>query len=68
MRRRGIRPNKLTFLFLLKACAAVTAHKEGRQVHGDVAKCGLDSDVYVQNSLISAYGCRRRILCVSCVR
>jgi pentatricopeptide repeat protein len=62
MRRRGIRPNKLTFPFLLKACAAVTALKEGRQVHGDIVKCGLDSDVYVQNSLISAYGCCRRIL------
>uniref|UniRef100_A0A2N9ERB7 Pentatricopeptide repeat-containing protein n=1 Tax=Fagus sylvatica TaxID=28930 RepID=A0A2N9ERB7_FAGSY len=37
-------------------------YEEGRQVHGDVVKCGLDSDVYVQNSLISAYGCCRRIL------
>lgn len=58
MRRRGIRPNKLTFPFLFKACAAV---KEGRQVHGEVVKCGLDSDVYVQNSLITAYGCCKRI-------
>jgi pentatricopeptide repeat protein len=63
MRRRGIRPNKLTFPFLLKACASVSALGEGRQVHAEVVKCGLDSDVYVQNTLISAYGSCRRIKC-----
>nr|POE82780.1 pentatricopeptide repeat-containing protein [Quercus suber] len=39
----------------------VTVVKEGRQVHGEVVKCGLDSDVHVQNSLINAYGCCKRI-------
>lgn len=62
MRRRGIKPNKFTFPFLLKACAAIRALKEGRQVHADVVKCGLDSDVYVQNALISAYGSCKRVL------
>ncbi|KAF5479169.1 hypothetical protein F2P56_000017 [Juglans regia] len=61
MRRRGIRPNKLTFPFLLKACALVSALKVGRQVHADVVKCGLNSDVYVQNTLINAYGSCKRI-------
>ncbi|KAL6994213.1 AAA ATPase, partial [Sarracenia purpurea var. burkii] len=61
MRGRGIRPDKLTYPFLFKACAALLAPKEGEQIHGDVLKCGEDSNVYVQNTLIHFYGSCRRI-------
>ncbi|KAF5748991.1 ATP-dependent zinc metalloprotease FTSH 6 chloroplastic-like [Tripterygium wilfordii] len=62
MRRRGIRPNKLTFPFLIKACAVLSALEEGRQVHVDVVKHGLDSDVYVQNNLVNFYGSCKKIV------
>ncbi|KAI4352570.1 hypothetical protein L6164_006807 [Bauhinia variegata] len=62
MRRKGIRPNKLTFPFVLKACAGVAALREGRQVQAEVFKSGLDSDVYVRNNLIYFYGCCKKIL------
>ncbi|KAK7340544.1 hypothetical protein VNO77_21250 [Canavalia gladiata] len=62
MRERGVRPNKLTFPFLLKCCAKTPALAEGKQVHADVVKCGLDSDVYVGNNLINFYGCCKKIL------
>ncbi|KAG7017704.1 Pentatricopeptide repeat-containing protein, partial [Cucurbita argyrosperma subsp. argyrosperma] len=56
MRRRGIRPNNLTFPFLLKACATLAALQEGKQFHAVAIKCGLDLDVYVRNTLINFYG------------
>ncbi|XP_050226443.1 pentatricopeptide repeat-containing protein At2g36730 [Mercurialis annua] len=62
MRKQGIRPNNLTFPFLLKACAECSAIKEGKQVHCDVVKYGLDSDLYVNNNLINFYGSCKKIL------
>ncbi|XP_021889713.1 pentatricopeptide repeat-containing protein At2g36730, partial [Carica papaya] len=61
MRRRRIRPNNLTFPFLLKACAMCSLLKEGRQVHVEVFKYGLDCDVYVQNNLVHFYGSCKKI-------
>lgn len=61
MRREGIRPNNLTFPFLLKACASCFAIKEGKQVHVDVIKHGLDCDVYVNNNLVHFYGSCKKI-------
>ncbi|XP_020219446.1 LOW QUALITY PROTEIN: pentatricopeptide repeat-containing protein At2g36730-like [Cajanus cajan] len=62
MRERGVMPNKLTFPFLIKCCAASCALNEGKQVHANTAKCGLDSDVYVGNNLINFYGCCKKIV------
>ncbi|XP_054793163.1 pentatricopeptide repeat-containing protein At2g36730-like [Prosopis cineraria] len=62
MRSRGITRSKLTFPFLFKSCAMVAALGEGRQVQAEVVKCGLDSDVYVQNTLINFYACCKKIL------
>ncbi|XP_010257503.1 PREDICTED: pentatricopeptide repeat-containing protein At2g36730 [Nelumbo nucifera] len=56
MRSRGVKPNKLTFPFLLKACAHLSALQEGRQIQADAVKHGVDSDIYVQNTLIHLYG------------
>ncbi|KAM0936424.1 putative tetratricopeptide-like helical domain superfamily [Dioscorea sansibarensis] len=56
MRQRGMRPNELTFPFVFKSCAELSALKLGRQVHADVLKSGFDSVVYVQNTLMHLYG------------
>lgn len=61
MRSKGIRPNNLTFPFVLKACAMLLAFKEGENVFADVVKHGLDSNVYVQNTLIHLYGSCKKI-------
>ena len=61
MRDRGTRPNNLTFPFLLKACAKLLAIEEGRQIQVEIVKNGLESDTYVQNSLIHFYGSCKRI-------
>ncbi|CAA7042104.1 unnamed protein product [Microthlaspi erraticum] len=56
MKRRRITPNKLTFPFLLKACASFSGLTAGRQIQVEVLKHGFDSDVYVGNNLIHLYG------------
>ncbi|KAF8399480.1 hypothetical protein HHK36_015346 [Tetracentron sinense] len=61
MRKRGTRPDKLTFPPLLKACASIAALEEGRQIQVEIFKNGLDSNTYVQNTLIHFYGNCREI-------
>ncbi|WRX17560.1 Pentatricopeptide repeat - like 10 [Theobroma cacao] len=39
-----------------RACACLQAQEEGKQIHGHAFKLGLESDLYVQNSLINMYG------------
>ncbi|KAL3629377.1 hypothetical protein CASFOL_026599 [Castilleja foliolosa] len=62
MRRLGVKPNEHTFPFVFKACASFSGLIEARQIHGDVVKCGLHFNVYVQNTLIHLYGSCKKIL------
>ncbi|KAI9154009.1 hypothetical protein LWI28_019762 [Acer negundo] len=55
IKRRGVRPNKLTFPFLVKAHTGSFALKEGKQIHVEVVKFGLACDVYVNNNLVHFY-------------
>ncbi|XP_042498279.1 pentatricopeptide repeat-containing protein At1g59720, chloroplastic/mitochondrial [Macadamia integrifolia] len=50
-----VTPDKHTFPFVLKACAFLFAMSEGEQIHAHILKLGLDSDTYVNNSLIHFY-------------
>lgn len=62
MRRSEALPNEHTFPFSFKACASVEGLTDGKQIHGDAIKRGLDTNVYVQNTLIHFYGCCRKIV------
>eukprot|EP01018_Ginkgo_biloba_P019039 Gb_39514 [translate_table: standard] len=55
MQRAGIDPDNFTFSFVLKACANLTALQEGMQVHGGIIRTGLQSDIFVETSLIAMY-------------
>lgn len=55
MLAHGIRPNKFTFPFVLKACAGIGDLSLGKLVHGSVLKFGFDDDSYVQNTLVHMY-------------
>ncbi|MQL96469.1 hypothetical protein Taro_029139 [Colocasia esculenta] len=48
-------PDKFTFPFVLKACAALDASEEAREAHGRVLRTGLHSDVYVSTALVDLY-------------
>ena len=49
----GIEPENFTYLPLLKVSSRLSALREKMQIHGYVFKLGLQSDVFVQNSLIN---------------
>eukprot|EP01018_Ginkgo_biloba_P020119 Gb_16017 [translate_table: standard] len=51
----GILPGNFTFPFVLKACTGLSALKEGKMIHDHVVKTGLESDVFVGNSLVAMY-------------
>lgn len=51
----GNKPNQLTVTTLLSACGSLGATKLGEQIHGLIFKLGLDSYLYVGNSLITMY-------------
>ncbi|XP_042477792.1 pentatricopeptide repeat-containing protein At4g21065-like [Macadamia integrifolia] len=48
-------PDNYTFPFLLKSCTRLHRTREGRQLHAVIYKAGLQSDRFVQNSLIHMY-------------
>ncbi|CAN1785266.1 Pentatricopeptide repeat-containing protein At2g20540, partial [Linum perenne] len=50
-----ISPDKFTFPFVVKACAGLSSHELGRQVHAHVLKFGPQSHVITENALIDMY-------------
>ena len=56
MRNKGKAADNFTFCFLLKICGQSAAAESGKQVHCCVVKQGLDSHVFVRNTLIHMYG------------
>lgn len=67
MRRAGLRPDWLTFPFVVKACAKVADDGCARAVHGDVVKSPFCSDVFVQTALVDMYLKHRRLDCAAAV-
>ncbi|XP_057861154.2 putative pentatricopeptide repeat-containing protein At3g23330 [Cryptomeria japonica] len=56
MQEVGIKPNNYTYPIMLKACSSLLALEEGRQIHYDIIRNGLESDVYVGAALVDMYG------------
>jgi len=55
LRAGSPRPNSFTLAFALKACAAAPAPAEGRQLHAQAFRQGLESGAYVQTGLLNLY-------------
>jgi pentatricopeptide repeat protein len=55
MQREGTPPDIFTFVQVIKACAGLGRLEEGRCVHGQIIESGLESQVFVGNSLIAMY-------------
>eukprot|EP01018_Ginkgo_biloba_P036696 Gb_40437 [translate_table: standard] len=55
MQHAGIQTDKYTYPFVLKACASLLALQEGKKIHDQIVRIGLESDVYVGNSLVTMY-------------
>lgn len=55
MIRDGVKPDAHTLTTVLPACARVTAHKNGKEIHGYLLRNGIDLNVTVQNAIMDMY-------------
>lgn len=56
MQLKGVSPDRVTFVLLLKACGSVQAIGTGRQIHAEIERQGLvEGDCMLANTLISLY-------------
>ncbi|XP_068646897.1 pentatricopeptide repeat-containing protein At3g16610 [Aristolochia californica] len=51
----GVRPNKFTFPFVLKACAALLALGDAKKIHRHAKSTGFDCDLFVSTALVDLY-------------
>ncbi|CAL9066954.1 pentatricopeptide repeat-containing protein At4g38010-like [Musa acuminata AAA Group] len=57
MRRRGVKVDSFTLLFVVKACCLIIHDVVvGKQVHAQVAKLGFQAEVVTQTALLKMYG------------
>lgn len=61
MLRRSVLPNHFTFPLLAKLCADLGVVPKGTKIHGLAIKLGLESDLFVRNSLIYMYSSFGRV-------
>ncbi|KAJ7552177.1 hypothetical protein O6H91_06G045400 [Diphasiastrum complanatum] len=62
MQFEQVKPDRMTFVAVLHACASVAALEIGLHVHKQVEQFGYESDVIVANSLIDMYSkCGRSV-------
>ncbi|OEL14303.1 Pentatricopeptide repeat-containing protein [Dichanthelium oligosanthes] len=50
-----VKPNSVTFIAALAACAATGALRGGKEIHAHVLRCGIGSEGYLPNALIDMY-------------
>eukprot|EP01018_Ginkgo_biloba_P037431 Gb_29873 [translate_table: standard] len=50
-----VKPDSITMVSVLQACAHLGALKQGELIHDNIIKSGFDSDVSIGNSLIDMY-------------
>ena len=55
MMREGVLPNQSSFTSALNSCCGLEALDWGREIHTAAVKLGLETDVFVGNSLIVMY-------------
>eukprot|EP00250_Pteridium_aquilinum_P015691 c22700_g8_i1 orf=586-2457(+) len=55
MQQKGILPDTVTFICVLKACAGMRVSHKGQEVHSMVAEEGLENNVFVGNALVGLY-------------
>ncbi|KAI5078004.1 hypothetical protein GOP47_0007828 [Adiantum capillus-veneris] len=56
MQQRGISPDSVTFLSILRACGSLKAPDKGKQIHDEIARQGLlEKDTPLGNALVDMY-------------
>lgn len=55
MQDEGVKPNRVTLIAILPACARTGCGKHGKQIHGYAFRHGYDSDICFLSALIHMY-------------
>lgn len=55
MQQKGMQPNRVTFLCILKACVDISSIDLGKQLHCNTIESHLDTDSSICNALIDMY-------------
>eukprot|EP01018_Ginkgo_biloba_P034183 Gb_33070 [translate_table: standard] len=59
MQLENVKPNRVTIVSVLPACADLAGLQEGKDIHDYAVRNGYDSDISVQNALVDMYSkCR----------
>ena len=52
---KGITPNKIIYICVLKACTDVRDSQQGKVLHDQIVRSGFESDVTIANTLVDMY-------------
>ncbi|MCO5586087.1 hypothetical protein L7F22_040026 [Adiantum nelumboides] len=55
MEKKRVRPHKVTFLNVIKACAKLKVLEHGKQVHVAIKESGIDQNMLLKSSLVDMY-------------
>eukprot|EP01018_Ginkgo_biloba_P030289 Gb_21434 [translate_table: standard] len=55
MQQADVKPNSITTVSVLPACAHLAALRLGKSIHAYIIRSGFDSDVFVETALIDMY-------------
>ncbi|KAJ7523169.1 hypothetical protein O6H91_18G040000 [Diphasiastrum complanatum] len=55
MQQELVKPDGVTYVAMISACADIGALEEGKRVHAEVTRSGLELDVFVGSSLVDMY-------------
>lgn len=55
LEEKGIRPDKYTFTFVLKACTLMSDFEKGIKIHEEIVNRNLENDVFIGTGLIDMY-------------
>eukprot|EP01018_Ginkgo_biloba_P006435 Gb_28586 [translate_table: standard] len=55
MQLAGMKPNSKTFTSVLRACANLPSLEQGKEIHEEIVRAGVHSDIFVGNALVDMY-------------
>jgi pentatricopeptide repeat protein len=55
MQHEGVKPNSVTFVGAINACASIIALEQARHIHKQIIDCGYESNLFVGSSLVDMY-------------
>ncbi|OWM69147.1 hypothetical protein CDL15_Pgr025334 [Punica granatum] len=56
MKGSGVKPSLVTFTTAISSCSRLLDLERGKEIHGELVKCGLPLDGFVGSALVDMYG------------